>query len=159
LIIRPAQTRDIPALCVLMQSVQALHAEAYPEVFRGVLDPEATARFFEDTLMQAGNIVLVAAIADSTVGYIWCEERVRAGSFYAQDSHGGHIHHVAVSSEYRRCGVGMALVDRALSALKERGASRVTVEFWDFNEGSRAFFKSAGFLPERTLCSKELSGP
>jgi ribosomal protein S18 acetylase RimI-like enzyme len=121
LIIRQAHAGDVAALCELMQHVQTLHAEAYHEIFRRVLDPDSTARFFADTLTQDRNIVLVASIDERTIGYVWCEERVSAGSFYAHESHSGHIHHVSVSPSHRRRGVGKTLVDQALAELK-RGA-------------------------------------
>jgi hypothetical protein len=89
LIVRQARGNDVAALCELMQHVQTLHAEAYPEIFRSVLDPESTSRFFADIVAQDRNIVLVASIDERTIGYVWCEERISAGSFYAHESIAG----------------------------------------------------------------------
>jgi ribosomal protein S18 acetylase RimI-like enzyme len=69
---------------------------------------------------------------------------------------GKHIHHVSVSPSHRRRGIGRTLIDHALAALRDRGANRVTVDFWEFNEGSRAFFTSAGFLPQREFLWRRL---
>lgn len=130
-----------------MQYVQVLHAEAHPDIFRPAIDPDSTARFFTDRLAQDRNIVLVASIDEPVIGYVWCEERNNTGSFYAYESHGGHIHHISIHPSHRRRGIGAAPVDRALAMLKARGANRVTVDYWHFNETSRAFFRSAGFSP------------
>jgi len=157
LIIRPAKEADIPALGRLMQSIQDLHAAAHPELFRPTLDPAATTSFFADVLADDRNLILVAESAGDAIGYIWCQERHGADSFYGLGAHTGYIHHIAVSAEQRRSGVGRRLIAEALARLTERGATRVGVDFWSFNHRARAFFTGLGFVVEREVASRSLS--
>lgn len=156
LTVRSADKADIPHLCRLMQHVQDVHAEAHPEIFRATLDPEATAAYFADLLSNDHNVVFVAEKAGETAGYIWCQERIAQGSFYALPAHTGYIHHVSVTPGHRRHGIGNALIAAVLAELKGRGATRIAVDFWAFNDRARSFFAGAGFAVQRELCSRDL---
>ncbi len=156
MIVRPASETDIPALCRLMQSIQDLHAEAHPELFRPTLDPAATASFFADVLAKSSNLVLVAEVAGEAVGYVWCHEHLPVASFYRQAAHTAYINHISVASEHRGKGLGKALVEEVVAILKERGATRIGVDFWSFNDRARAFFTGLGFAVQREVASREL---
>ncbi len=157
MIIRAATKADIPALCRLMQHVQDVHAEAHPEVFQPVLDPGPAADFFAGVLTSDRNLVLVAEIDGDIAGYVWCEERERAETFYGKAAHTGYIHHISVTPEQRRAGIGKDLVANAVARLQDRGAVRVGVDFWSFNDRARAFFTGLGFAVQREVASRDLS--
>jgi len=154
--IRTARQADIPRLVDLMQHVQKLHAEAHPGVFRAILDREPAAAFFAATLAKPENIVLLAEEGSATAGYLWCEERTTADTFYRPAAHTGYIHHVSVDPAHHRSGTGRALVAEALALLRGRGASSVGVDYWSFNDRARAFFHATGFSVQREICSQEL---
>jgi ribosomal protein S18 acetylase RimI-like enzyme len=156
LIIRPAAEADVPALCRLMQCIQDLHAAAHPDVFRPTLDAAAAADFFTDLLANERNLVLVAETAGETIAYIWCEERQSAGSFYGAGAHTGYIHHISVAPGQRRAGAGRRLVSETLAQMKERGATRVGVDFWTFNDRARALFTGLGFAVQQEVASRKL---
>jgi GNAT superfamily N-acetyltransferase len=65
-----------------------------------------------------------------------------------------HIHHISVGSEYRRQGVGRALLGAARACGLELGIELLTLDVWSFNEDARAFFQRNGFNPyiERLWC-------
>jgi ribosomal protein S18 acetylase RimI-like enzyme len=52
---------------------------------------------------------------------------------------------VAVAPEYRRQGVALRLVDRAVEALREAGKKRVVADIASRNEASRAMAERTGF--------------
>ncbi len=157
MIVRAANTVDIPRLCRLMQFVQDVHAEAHPEVFQPTLDPEPTAGFFANLLAGDWDLVLVAEIDGRVVGYIWCEEFEQAANFYRKPTHFGYVHHIAVVPEHRRNRIGSQLVAQALAQLAERGATRISVEFWDFNAPARALFAGLGFSVQREFASRTIA--
>jgi ribosomal protein S18 acetylase RimI-like enzyme len=156
LTIRRAAEADVPALRRLMQHVQDVHTEAHPEIFLAALDPEPAAKFFSGLLTNDRNLVLVAEADGNVVGYVWCEERESPDTFYGKAAHTGYIHHISVAPEQRRGGIGKQLIAEALADLKQRGATRIGVDFWSFNARARAFFTGLGFAVQREIASKDL---
>jgi ribosomal-protein-alanine N-acetyltransferase len=76
------------------------------------------------------------------VGYLICT--MRWGGV-------GHILSIAVDPEYRRRGVGRALILKALERLRKEGATAVRLEARKSNLGARAFYSALGFKEEREL--------
>lgn len=140
-----------------MQHVQSIHAAAHPEIFVATLDAAATAKFFHEVLSNEHNLVLVAIISDTVAGYLWCEERSAPASVYRHATRTGYINHISVDPAYRRNGLGRALVEQAFAELKVRGANRIGVDHWAFNDTARSFFDSLGFLRQREFYSRDAS--
>ena len=62
-----------------------------------------------------------------------------------QDGRRGFIHHMAVAEAFRGRGVGRALVERALEALKAEGIHKVALLVFKRNEAGNAFWEKLGF--------------
>jgi len=67
------------------------------------------------------------------------------------DGRRGLIHHLAVASQYRRGGLGRALVSRALAGLRSDGIEKCHLLVFDANTAGRAFWKSVGGEERVTL--------
>ena len=67
------------------------------------------------------------------------------------DGRRGFIHHMAVGEDYRRQGVGAALVERALSALRAEDISKVALLVFRYNEAGNAFWEKMGFALREDL--------
>lgn len=61
------------------------------------------------------------------------------------DGRRGYIYHTAVSTEFRRGGVGRALVEAALEALQAEGIHKVALVVFNRNALGNAFWESMGF--------------
>ncbi len=61
------------------------------------------------------------------------------------DGRRGYIHHAAVSETVRQQGVGQALVDAALGALKTEGIRKVACVVFTTNEAGNRFWEKLGF--------------
>lgn len=57
----------------------------------------------------------------------------------------GHLEWVAVAPDYRRQGIAVRLVERAVEALRETGRRRVVADIASGNEASRAMAARTGF--------------
>jgi ribosomal protein S18 acetylase RimI-like enzyme len=55
------------------------------------------------------------------------------------------IYHLAVDEKFRKRGIGKALVEKAVEALKQEGMEAVTLFCLRNNEGGNAFWESVGF--------------
>lgn len=52
---------------------------------------------------------------------------------------------LVVRSSLRRRGVGRALVEAGVAWARERGASRIELGVYEFNEAAKAFWRAVGF--------------
>ncbi len=57
----------------------------------------------------------------------------------------GHIHNLAVHPEFRRLGVASALIEDAISILRDGGARFIYLEVRDSNEAARQLYGRFGF--------------
>jgi ribosomal protein S18 acetylase RimI-like enzyme len=140
-----------------MQAVQSIHAEAHPDLFVAELDVEGAETFFERLLSSPRNLVLVAEVSGTVVGYVSCEERTGSLGFHRTDSHSAYIQHISVDPDRLRQGIGKALIERAAAEMRARGATSIGVDYWTFNNRARAFFASLGFDPQREILAKRLT--
>lgn len=61
------------------------------------------------------------------------------------DGRRGFIYHTAVAPSHRRRGIGRALVDAAISALKGAGGTKVALVVFARNKTGNDFWESVGF--------------
>ncbi len=93
--------------------------------------PEGIAAF----LRRNPETCLVAEEGGAIIGV------VMAGS----DGRRGYIYHTAVRPDRQGCGIGAALVDEVLDALKRLGIHKVALVVFNRNEGGNAFWEKQGF--------------
>ena len=62
-----------------------------------------------------------------------------------QDGRRGYIYHMAVAEAHRRQGVGAALVERCLAAMKAEGINKVALLVFKYNDAGNAFWEKQGF--------------
>lgn len=74
------------------------------------------------------------------------EENSLIGAIMAgDDGRRGFIYHTAVAPSHQRRGIGRALVDAAMSALKAAGVTKVALVVFARNEAGNRFWESVGF--------------
>ena len=71
------------------------------------------------------------------------------------DGRRGFIHHTAVSLSEQRRGVGSALVNAALSALKEEGICKAILVVFKKNEKGNGFWNNQGFTAREDLIYRD----
>ncbi len=93
--------------------------------------------------MQGGNreLMLIARLAHSSI-----IESPIVGYIVARDTAGElHINNVAVRSEYRRRGIGAALLSRILEEARRRKANAAFLEVRSANRPAQALYEKSGF--------------
>jgi len=74
------------------------------------------------------------------------------------DGRRGFLHHLAVKPAYRRQGIGRALTERCLAALRAEGIEKTHLFVYAENHAGRQFWRSLGWYerPELVIMSKNL---
>ncbi len=67
------------------------------------------------------------------------------------DGRRGYIHHAAVNESEQRNGIGTALLNAALSALKDEGINKVALVVFGKNEKGNTFWEKQGFITRDDL--------
>ena len=99
-------------------------------------DPWSEAAFRE-ALVSDRTFTLVAEVARGAAGYLIGREV--AGS--------GEILNLAVAPEFRRRGLGGALLEEGLAAFRKRRAVEVFLEVRESNHSAQALYLARGFRP------------
>ena len=80
------------------------------------------------------------------VSFVAEEGDALAGVILAgQDGRRGYIYHMAVDEAFRRRGVGTALAEACLAALRREGINKVALLAFKRNEAGNAFWERMGF--------------
>lgn len=88
-----------------------------------------------DTLKESNSCFLTAYADGKRAGY--------AGMVTVLDE--GHICNIAVSPEFRRCGIGQALVDAVKAAGQRLALSVIMLEARESNIAARSLYEKNGF--------------
>jgi len=89
-----------------------------------------------DEFMHNKSAVYFCALADGkAIGY--------AGMWLICDE--GHITNIAVHPEFRRCGVGSALMEALLEEAKKRNLTALTLEVRKSNHAAQSVYRKYGF--------------
>ena len=143
--LRPAISDDEDVAFKLFEQAQTIHADAEPELFRPPERSELFDRFFEETLNDPDQHLVMACVDENVVGYILYSIGTRTKNLYQPERRVVYIHQLVVDENYRKAGCGSLLVEHAKQEARHRNITLVGVDFWSFNDSARACFEKAGF--------------
>lgn len=108
--------------------------------------------FFVDLHRRFPETFLVAEEDGEVVGYIMCRiETGLSGFVFRGLVRKGHIVSVAVLPQYRRVGIGKALVTKAMEKMKTYKAKQCFLEVRISNTPAVNLYKNLGFQITRTI--------
>jgi GNAT superfamily N-acetyltransferase len=145
-IVRPAVDADVDALVALNGFVQALRAQARPDVFLPS-DAAATAAWFRSVRPTSTVRVWVAETGGTAIGYAITNDHEREANAFVRASRWLEVEHIAVHPEHQYRGVGRALPEQVVTDARSRELQRIAIQSWAFNEGAHAAFERWGFEP------------
>ena len=91
---------------------------------------------FEEELKSKLAVYYIAMDGEKLIGY--------AGMWRILDE--GHITNIAVASNYRRTGVGQALLDKIIKEAEKLKISTLLLEVRASNNAARRFYEKNGFI-------------
>lgn len=131
MLIRPAHSDDAPALIALLRAT-------FLDTWAPQMSAEALQRWQarddgpEAYVHEKGASFVVAEIGGALAGMIHC--------------HDGFVHALHVDADYRRRGVGAALMADAECAARGAGLTHLRLETDTFNRPSQALYRVLGFV-------------
>ena len=81
------------------------------------------------------------------------ETKIVGAILFGHDGRRAHINHLAVLPEYRRRGIGRAIVQRCLEKIAEEGINYVYLGVFEINSDGIGFWKSLGWQPYNEVFS------
>ena len=156
--IRTAHTSDAACLVRLNADVHARHVRERPEFFRAT-DSGELAEWFSALLGKSTTRCWIASVDAQPAGYLLMREHQRAATVFCLARHWHEIEQVGVESQFRRRGIGRALLETALAAAAATGARDIEIASWSFNRDAHALFERCGFGPRLLRFDRRLAGP
>lgn len=105
-------------------------------------------------LSEADDRGPIAAYLDRNPGMsfvVVADGRIVGAVLGGHDGRRGYLHHLAVASAWRRRGLGRALVDAVLEAVKRHGLGKCNLFLFAHNAAGRAFWLRRGWIAREDL--------
>lgn len=135
-VIRRASEVDIP-------DVIAVNLATLPEHYSDF--------FYYELLTGFPEGFLVAELEGKVVGYIMCRLEFGFSNFGLNLVKKGHVVSIAVMEGHRRKGLGRALMEEAMIAMKARGCSEAFLEVRVSNAPAIGLYRKLGFVDVRRI--------
>lgn len=146
IVIRHATQEDALLLAKLNRHVQEMHAAAVPTLFKphSLVEMEES---FRTRLLSKKDFYILIADEDATpVGYLSAQIMIREENPYTYAQRWLSIDEIGVLPAHQGRGVGQALAQAVLTYAKEQEIMTLTAGIWYFNNVSKAFFRTLGFV-------------
>jgi ribosomal protein S18 acetylase RimI-like enzyme len=156
-IVRPAKPEDIAVLGRLGELMVRVHHDLDAERF--IAPTSGTERgygsFLGSQIDKANIVVLVAERDGRVIGYTYAG--IEGNDYMSLRGPAGVLYDIVVDPAHRGQGIGRALLDATLAALKSKGAPRVLLSTAERNESAQRLFARAGFRRTMIEMTKELT--
>jgi len=153
--VRRATTKDAALIATLIADVQELHAAALPRQFKPV-DKVSYAKDAAALLAKPEKLIFIAYVGEAPAGFIHAEAIRQPETSLLRAQQTIYIHAISVRPDYRRRGVGSALIEALRAAGQMLRIERMGLNVWMFNEPARQFFRRQGFTACcEWLCDRE----
>src|SRR5215467_12646302 len=158
IVVRLATLDDADVIALQTSSVQQLHNEALPFIFKppsaDLLPAQKLAALIEDP----NSIVAVAEIGGRVVGHIYGAVVTRAENEFNRAGSCLYIYQIGIDDDARRRGAGTALITFMRDLARALGLTALQLDHWAFNARARDFFEACGFLPMKITMRQTLQG-
>lgn len=154
IIVKLAANHDREALCRLYHEFHEFHVHGVPDRLLSLgkpLDTYEHSDLYQALAMiieGADSAIFVAEAAHQLIGFAEVYVRQDESNPLRTSYRHGHLQSLMVKEAFRGQGVGTKLLEAAQQWARERGATEMRVETWEFEEGPLRFYEKNDY---RTL--------
>jgi ribosomal protein S18 acetylase RimI-like enzyme len=154
--VRPATAADLPTIGRLGALLVRTHHDFDPKRFIPATPQteRGYASFLGSQLAAPKDVVLVAERGGVVIGYTYAG--LEEYDYMSLRGPAGALYDIVVDPAHRGHGVGRALLDATLGALRSRGAPRVVLSTAEQNASAQRLFAGAGFRRTMIEMTREL---
>ncbi len=143
--IRTATPADARVLARLNGPVQALHAQAQPDVFKpAAMTPELVAHY-EAELARPDVVIYIAEADGEPAGCAVAVIVERPETPFTYARRFVLIDQISVNPAARRRGIGTALLAEVVALARKQAINVVRLDVYDWNQEALAFYARLGF--------------
>ena len=108
--------------------------------------------FYESLIAELPEAFIIAEVGEKRVGYIMCKTEFGFSNFKKLGFvKKGHVVSIAVIEEYRRKGIGNALVEESVNGIKLRNCDEFYLEVRCSNGDAVRLYEKMGFVIRQQL--------
>ena len=155
--IRYLEDLDKSGICKLSHQINSDHYLNEPEVFCKPVSEGDDWSFWKELHEKDGGFVLVALSNNNVVGFVAAEVSDMPSLPFLNPMKRCRIATIVVSGEHQKKGVGSALFEKVCEIANERGAHRLSLEVFTFNNTAVNFYEKHGFRITAKHMSKSLA--
>lgn len=150
--IRKIKISDYNDVNKLMQQLHSLHVENRPDLYVEIEHPYSISEFKK--IVENKDIISVLAEDDGEIlGVAIVTIRNKSGMVKKKIA---YMDDLCVDERFRGQGVGKELFSFVSNMAKKKGAERLDLMVWSFNEKALIFYEELGMKTQRYIFEKEL---
>jgi ribosomal protein S18 acetylase RimI-like enzyme len=162
--IRAATARDYDALNEIIGHVDGLHREHLPHIFQEPDGPPRDREYMMAVLADELHGIFIAeaeepvqsAVEGAILGFVQLIIRDAPPIPILVPRRVAVVENLAVREDFRRAGIGSALMDRALRWAEGLGATEIELNVYEFNQTAIDFYRNLGYATSSRRMSKRL---
>ncbi|UJF36011.1 GNAT family N-acetyltransferase [Paenibacillus hexagrammi] len=156
--IRMAAAEDYDAVNAIIREGQEEHAEALPNLFAR-LDRVVAMGWYRSFSDKENKVILIAEVSGIVAGVAMLEMKQSPPYAALVPRTYAYMNELAVARNYQRRGIGTALYQASLKWAREKGASSLELNVWEFNEKALQFYRSLGLVTLQRTLTTEIGAP
>ena len=144
-VVRQANAHDYDALCAIIDEVDSLHRDQMPHIFQKPPGPVRDREYILGLLADQDVGLFVAEVKGQVAGFVHVLVRDTPPWPVLVPRRRAFVDSLAVGREFRRRGVGRALMDQAHEWAIAKGAVDIELNVFEFNQPALAFYRALGY--------------
>jgi ribosomal protein S18 acetylase RimI-like enzyme len=155
--VRKAIQEDIPALNALFHQVDRHHSDGLPDYFQPTQRPVRSPDYLLGLINDRNVGLFVAELEAELAGFVHVEIRSAPAFAVFVQRLFGVVDNIGIRRDFRRKGIGSALMQAAESWAKDRGAQTIELNVYAFNQSAIDFYRALGYEPLSYRLTKNIT--
>ena len=153
-LIRKLRAEDYLVIDACMQELHRLHVDGRPDIFAPLEHPYSEQEFLN--IVEDETYITLGAVDENDDIMGFCIAKLRDKSEMVDDLKTVYIDDFFVRKEYRRRGIAKYIFEQFEDLAKEKGAKRIDLMVWEFNESALELYEALGMKTQRRILEKKL---